>query len=233
MKKISSNNSVLANKKTLAFFVLGIVLAVSFLVFFFQAEMLKWINFGNQTQMQGNVNVPELKSSESTFLSEEAEIVSETPQREETKKLLKSENYKIREITFGGGAATTDENTEGLPVKIANLQSEALLSQDNKEARLLISWETNKDALSTVEYSRSDGQAPKKADEGGFGLTHRLVLAGLDPGVVYIYQIKSRDRWGQEFVSEFYSVYSGSPAVSVFDMISKSMNEIFGWAIQK
>lgn len=219
-------------KKITIYFLIFTILLVLVLALLFHPE---WFNserlWGGNDLVEENL-VEEEKFSESTFFDDGAETDPEMLEKS-GKSLLSSENYKIEQITFGGTAVAAADNSKELPAGIANLESEALLSSDNKEAKLLISWETNKEVLSTVEYSRSDGQSAKTAGEKRYNSNHRLVLSDLDPGAVYIYRIKSRDRWGQEFVSEYYSVYSGSPAVSVFDLISKSMNEIFGWAIKK
>lgn len=222
-----------AGKKITIYFFLFIAFLIFILVFLFRPELFNADNFFGLNNSEKNNATEDQKFFEGAFL-EEAEF-EETKNSEVSggKNLLESENFKIKQITFGGSAVSGIDTSENLPVNIANLESEALLSEDNKEAKLLISWETNKEALSAVEYSRSDGQNSKKALEKKYASNHRLVLSGLDPGAVYIYRIKSRDRWGNEFLSEYYSVYSGSPAVSVFDLISKSMNEIFGWAIKK
>lgn len=221
------------NKKITIYFLIFIAVLVLVLALLFGSGLISRISRWSQSNSVNNPTSQSEEFNESTFLTEGMENPSSVPNNVDGKNLLKSENYKIKQITFGGSAVAATDNAQELAVDIANLQSEALLSQDNKEAKLLISWETNKEALSTVEYSRSDGQNAKSLSEGRYNSSHRLVLSGLDPGAIYIYQIKSRDRWGNEFTSEYYSVYSGSPAVSVFDLISKSMNEMFGWAIKR
>lgn len=219
-------------QKITIYFVISTSFLVLVLALFFRPEFFGPIWQSGQERPAEEAEISEEKLSESLFFDPET---GETDQllRNEEKSLLKSENYKIRQIAFGGSAVAAADNSKEIPASVANLESEAMLSSDNKEAKLLVSWDTNKEVLSAVEYSRSDGQSPKKISESRYSSSHRLVLSGLDPGAVYVYRIKSRDRWGQEFASEFYSVYSGSPAVSVFDLISRSMNDLFGWAIKK
>jgi hypothetical protein len=221
------------SKKIAPYFIIFVIVLVITLALFSYPDLLNWKQFFGQNNSQQTSSEQERKFSESTFLAEGNGIEIEAPKNSTENIQAKSENYKIKQINFGGSALLDSGESEELSVVINNLQSEALLSGDNKEAKLLISWETNKGVISSVEYSRSDGQNPKKSIEDKYNTTHRLILSGLDPGVVYIYRITSRDRWGKEFISEYYSVFSGSPAVSVFDLISKSMNELFGWAIKK
>lgn len=220
-------------KKIIFYFFIFIAVLVVLLALFFGSGAINWRGLLNRETSQSDSGVEGDKFAEDTFFDVTESVNEESVPASNEKNLLESENYKIKQITFGGSAVAAADNTKDLAVEIANLESEGLLSQDNQEAKLLISWETNKEVLSTVEYSLNDGQNAKKAVEGKYGVAHRLILSGLDPGAVYLYRIKSRDRWGREFVSEYFSVFSGSPAVSVFDLISKSMNELFGWAIKK
>lgn len=219
-------------KKITIYFVIFTIFLVLVLALAFRPEIFDPERFFGQADLEGSVIDEGEKFSEDIFFDGLPESEAEDAGNDENS-LLQSENFKIKQISFGGSAVAAVDGSEEVPVKISDLQSEALLSEDNKEAKLLLSWETNKDSISTVEYSRAESQGLKMAVERKYNHSHRMLLSELDPGTVYVYRIKSRDRWGREFFSEYYSVYSGSPAVSVFDLISKSMNEIFGWAIKK
>ena len=75
---------------------------------------------------------------------------------------------------------------------------------------------------------------PKEVlEENNYGFNHSVLLAKLDLGTTYVYQIKTKDRWGNEISSERFGIYSGSKLVSVFDLIIKAVDETFSWAIKK
>ena len=154
--------------------------------------------------------------------------------------LLASENFKASQVSLGGTitVASTEEN---IPLEISNVKSESFItgkkdsaqSTSAEEVKLVISWKTNKLAKSDLLFSKNNGQDPKSITEQSFGFSHSVILAGIDPRTSYVYQVKSKDHWGTEVSSDFYGIFTASKPVSVFDLISKQINEIFGWAIKK
>lgn len=145
--------------------------------------------------------------------------------------VLASENYKAKQIRFGGSVAVLSD--ENIPIKITDVKGETFLDKKQEEAELVISWRTNKLAISEIEYYQNNGQNPKKENEKSFGFNHGMIISGLEPAKAYIYSIKSRDRWGNETASDYYAVYTGSRMVSVFELIVKALEETFGWAVKK
>lgn len=145
--------------------------------------------------------------------------------------VLASENYKAKQVRFGGSVAVLSD--ENLPLKITDMKGETFLDKKQKEAELVISWRTNKLAISEIEYYQNNGQNPKKENEKSFGFNHGIIISGLEPATAYVYSIKSRDRWGNETNSDYYAVYTGSKMVSVFELIVKALEETFGWAVKK
>lgn len=146
---------------------------------------------------------------------------------------LASQNYRIDDINIGGGVMIL-ANQSNVPLAISNIHSESFLTgKQNNEVDLVISWSTNKEALSQVDYSKNGGQNPKLATEDSYGFNHSVVLTGLTPGTSYVYKIKATDRWGNAVSSDNYGVYTASQPVSVFDLISNAVGQIFGWAIKK
>lgn len=151
----------------------------------------------------------------------------------EDKQGLGSENYKIEQIRFGGDTSITVDDSEGLPVEIYNVKNEPFSNRKGDELRVVITWRSNKLTSAEIEYAKSNGQNPKTISEGGFAFSHSVVLSDLEQGAAYLYRIKSKDRWGNANTSEYFGVYTGSKAVSIFEMIGKVFNDIFGWAVNK
>ena len=147
-------------------------------------------------------------------------------------KVLASENYKIDTINFGGNLAVL-ANKKNVPLEINNIKSKSFVDNKKNEVYLVVSWTTNKMAISQLEYSKNNGQNPRVAKEDSYGFNHSVVLAGLDPGTSYVYQVKSNDQWGNSQKSKYFGIYTASNPLSVFDLISNAIGETFGWAIKK
>ncbi len=146
------------------------------------------------------------------------------------KTFLKSEQYQVREISFGGSSELLLSETASLPLQINNVRSEMLSSKDGSQSNLLIRWKTNKMASSDVSYDK--GGISKKLLEGGFGYSHALVLADLEQSQRYTFMISAVDRWGNEGHSENFSVYTGKKQASVIDLITAQFKDIFSWAVK-
>jgi hypothetical protein len=142
-----------------------------------------------------------------------------------------SENFRLQEISFGG-VLLASANGENLPLEISNLKTKNFISKDGKEAQALVSWETNKEAVSEIAYARIDNQIGKTMREEYFGFNHGAVLANLDLGATYVLEITARDKWDRTVLSQKFSIYTGNKVVSVFDLIIKAINDTFGWAMK-
>ncbi len=146
---------------------------------------------------------------------------------------FESENFKIKQISIGGDVAVAASGDENASPEILDVRSEAYLTKKQDEAKLVITWKTNKLAMSEIEYSKNNGQNPKKMKEGNYGFNHGILIPGLELGTPYIYKIKIRDRWGNEASTGYYAVYGGSKSVSVFELISQEFEKMFGWVVEK
>jgi hypothetical protein len=122
---------------------------------------------------------------------------------------------------------------DNAPLEISDIKSEAFNSKDGKESQLLISWKTSKLSISEIDYSKDGSENPKTLQEKYYGFNHNAVLAKLDMAATYNYEIKARDRWGNEISSEKFRAYTGSKIISVFDLIVKAIGDTFGWAVKK
>lgn len=161
------------------------------------------------------------------------EVAGETTvAADKNKIILASENYKINNINIGGNIMVL-ANGENQPLQVDNIKSESFVDAKNNEAKLVVSWQTNKMAISELGYSKNGGQDFETLGENSYGFNHSAVVAGLDPGTSYVYQIKCKDRWANENNSDYFGIYTSSKPVSVFDLISNAVGEVFGWAIKK
>ncbi|OGI28931.1 MAG: hypothetical protein A2288_02365 [Candidatus Moranbacteria bacterium RIFOXYA12_FULL_44_15] len=141
-----------------------------------------------------------------------------------------SENFKISQISFGGVALAMGDD-HNLPLEISETRSESFVTGKSGKAKLIVSWKTNKLASSELAYSKNNGQNFKTIGESSYGFTHNAIISDLDPGTSYVYSIKCKDHWGVEIVSDSFGAYTVSKPASVFDLISRALNEIFGWAL--
>lgn len=145
---------------------------------------------------------------------------------------LVSENFKITEIKFGGAIAMASAS-ENPNLEISDIRSEVLKTNGKEESQLLITWQTNKLAMSTIEYSPMNGSNTKKLMEVRYGFGHSVVLNNLEPGTAYVYVIKAKDKWANEISSDRYSAYIGSKVFSVFELIVQAIKDVFGWAVKE
>lgn len=169
------------------------------------------------------------KNSSDTFLAENnakttAEIINQTND-------LSSENFTIKQVSFGGDISIAAEDSENIPIEISNVRSDIFLTKNSDESKLVISWESNKLTSSEISYAKNNGQKTSVVREKGYGFSHSVIISGLEQGTGYIYRIKSQDRWNNSYTSSYFGVYAGSRAVSVFELVGKAFNDIFGWAI--
>lgn len=186
-------------------------------------------------ETEGEINtatpLPEIANSKPDFL--EKGIVKGETTSMEINNALTSENYKIAEVRFGGDVAIFTTGNQNLKLQILDVRSESFMDNKKSEAKLVISWRTNKLAISEIEYSKNSGQNPKKIKERDYSFDHSAILSGLDPSTTYIYSIKTTDRWGNAENSGYFAAYTGAKIISVFELIAKAMNDTFGWAVQK
>jgi len=148
------------------------------------------------------------------------------------KTALASENFRINDINIGGDILVL-ENGENSPMEIYNVKSESFVANKKDEVKLVVSWKTNKMGNSQISYSKNNAQKGKDIKEDSYGFNHSVVISDLEPRTSYVYQIKCRDRWGNEVESNNFGIYTASKPVSVFDLIANAIGEVFGWALKK
>lgn len=218
------------------FLVAGVIIAiVSFFVIF--AVKKYPLNIFNKPKNEDNV-IKETKADISS-VKEESKIENSTNEKDFIQPIinadinqLQSENFKMDSVIFGGDTALLVDNDELMPIEISEVKNEAFLSKKGDESKIIISWKSNKLTMSEVTYAKNNGQNPKTISDGGFGFSHSVIITGLEMGTGYLYKIKSTDRWNNTNETDYFGFYSGSQTVSVFQLIAKEFQGIFGWAIK-
>lgn len=143
-----------------------------------------------------------------------------------------SENFEIKNVRFGGDFAFSGDGTEDLPFKITDVRSETFMTKKQDETKLAITWKTSRMARSAVKYSKSGSADERTVQEDGYGFNHGIIIGKLDASSAYTYTISVKDRRGNEVNSDKYGLYTGTKLMSVFDMISKAAQDVFGWALK-
>jgi len=142
--------------------------------------------------------------------------------------VLASENFRAQEVSVGGDVilATSDESA---PLEISDMKSESFVTKKGDEAKIMITWKTNKLAVSDLEYSKGSGQTPKIISEPNYSFNHVAVLSQLEPKTSYVYSVNAKDKWANQQKTGYFGIYTSAKPVSVFDMIAKALGETFGW----
>lgn len=144
-----------------------------------------------------------------------------------TDTVLASENFLIKQFTFGGEiAVNADERKD---IAIENIRSESFLNKKQDEAKVVLSWETNKLGASTIVFYDPGGTEKKKFSESTYGYNHGAIIPGFELGKTFHIKIKAQDRWGNKTESGLYAIYTGTRAVSVIELITKEFGQIFSW----
>lgn len=147
--------------------------------------------------------------------------------------LLASENFRLSKINFGGDFSLLADNELGGALSIDGIRSESFFSRDKDRAKLLISWTTSRPTSTHPEYFRSGSNDKKVLENQDLSREHRMILSDLDTATAYSFSISSTDRWGNKTESGQYGAYTSSGFISVFDLISKAVGDIFGWAFSE
>jgi len=145
-----------------------------------------------------------------------------------------SENYKITQLVIKGeGGMEADSENEEMVLDISDIRSEIYSLKDKDETRALISWKTNKTAISEMAYENKAEKIEKKIKDKGYSLNHSVIIENLNADSIYSFRIKNIDKWGSEKKSDEYVFYTGAPNVSLIDVLENATTKLFGWAIGK
>ncbi len=118
--------------------------------------------------------------------------------------------FRVKSKPLGASVATISQNYEfntlnhSIPVVApANIISVSSGSVTNTGAT--ISWTTDKDATSQVEYGLDTTYGSRSTFQSGLVTSHSVSLAGLSSGTTYHYRVKSVDEAGNITFSEDYT----------------------------
>lgn len=143
-----------------------------------------------------------------------------------------SENYRVSQIKFGGNVMIDNGQTRDLDLEIYQVKSENTISQEDDTPRILITWKTNKEAVSVVSYAKIDGKGGVDVTEEGYGFEHSMLLKNMEFSTIYTYKIEAKDKWGNKVATEYFSAYTGDKSESIFDLITNAVEDVFGWAMK-
>ncbi|MFX1264625.1 MAG: fibronectin type III domain-containing protein [Promethearchaeota archaeon] len=96
-----------------------------------------------------------------------------------------------------------------------------------------ISWNTDKEANSTVNYGESTDNLNMTRSDAGFVTSHYLVLTGLQPLTTYYFEVISADQWGNMVVDNntgifhsFTTLKATAPEISSITAVALSNSSV-------
>ncbi|MFA6183731.1 MAG: hypothetical protein WC682_01360 [Parcubacteria group bacterium] len=234
-EKIENNSEKKSKKKRILFWII-------LLLFLLTGAMIIWVvnsrqknsaEVDNQTENiatdTANDNQATKDVNDSSSNDESSATIADTANND---KAMVSENYKVTQVKFGGSTIMDNGKPLNLPLEIYQVKSETIISQEDNEPRILITWKTNKEAVSNVNYAKSDGKDAINITEEGYGFEHSMLLKNMEFSTIYTYRIEARDKWGNKFDTEYFSAYTGDKTASIFDLITNAVEDVFGWAMK-
>lgn len=142
-----------------------------------------------------------------------------------------SEHFRVGEIAIGGELALIVPEDDPSPLEVLSVRGEAFSEKGGNSTKLILTWETNKPAVSDIAYGRGVGAAEAVVREETYGTNHSVIIPGLAQATTYVYVITTRDKWGNEVESDPYAVYTGSREISLFELIAGAVGDVFGWTV--
>lgn len=181
----------------------------------------------NGGEMEPGISYSRPNDFKTVVLGDETEV------KDFEEPVFKSENYQIKQVTFGGDVTIPLDDTQNRNLEIEDVTSELLTTRDQEDVKLIVSWKTNKPATSTIDYGKDLNSSKETIKEDSYGFAHSAVLSNLDYSSAYSYRIKTEDRWANEFDSKEFAFYTGAPKVSLVDLLFGAFSDVFSWAIKK
>lgn len=118
-----------------------------------------------------------------------------------------------------------DVNIEGTVSAQVNDDAEA-----QAEAQLVVSWSTDEQSTSQVEYGEGTGStyAQKTQEDGNLITNHTVIISGLTPSKVYHLRIISRDKAGNVGNSVDTVAITPKATANALDLVITSLRSILG-----
>lgn len=225
-EKIENKNEKKSKKK-------GVLILVILLLFLLIPTIIFLLknNSPKNDSPKDEISEEQKPQSDEAETEKSPETPNPEPEAETSEKAMVSENYRVSQVKFGGNAVIDNGKTRDAKLEIFQVKSENIVSQEDNEPRILISWKTNKEAVSNVEYAKSDGKNAINIAEEGYGFEHSMLLKNMEFSTIYTYRIEAKDKWGNKINTEYFSAYTGDKSESIFDLITNAVEDVFGWAM--
>jgi len=140
-------------------------------------------------------------------------------------------------ITKSISAFATSE--DDLPPIIYQVKTDSALSPGKTvRVQAIISWMTNEPTMGKLYYAkgvRKDSETfeEKAASSKNFSKKHVVVITKFDPGSVYSFYVENTDSGGNTSLSKIYTILTPRQQESVFQIIMKNFENLFGWALNR
>ncbi len=128
--------------------------------------------------------------------------------------------------------STGDDN---FPPVIYQVQTESALSAGKESnVQTIISWLTNEPATGQVFYQKGvgsidDASWEKVPLDPNYSKKHIVVITKFEPGEIYQFKIQGSDSNNNIANSKVYTILAPKQKESVFQVIMKNFEEVFGW----
>ncbi len=149
---------------------------------------------------------------------------------------LSGKDLKGRVITKSITAFST--GNDNFPPTIYQVQTEsAILPGKDSNIQTIISWLTNEPATGQLFYRKgvtdsAAGEWQKTPLENSYARKHVVVITKFEPGSIYQFKIEGTDSAGNLTTSKVYTILAPKQKDSVFQVIIKNFEDIFGWTKQ-
>ncbi len=224
----SGNSGIVKPGRSLAkkFFLSALLtLIVASMAFFFWNRFFRAEPEGPTQSAPVVISTPDVPESTATLPADDPVVPSDA--------LYRSENFRVGEIAIGGEAPLVVPEADVAPLEILSVRGESFTEKGKNGSKLLITWETNKPAISEISYGKGIGQAEGVIRGSGYETNHSVTIPELAQASTYVYVISGRDRSGNTATSDPYAVYTGAREISLFELIAGAVGDVFGWAVNK
>ena len=136
-----------------------------------------------------------------------------------------SDSQRFTTATDTRAPQVTDVNVEG---SVSTRKGDNAESQ--AEAQLVVSWTTDEQSTSQVEYGEGTGTsyAQKTQEDTGLVTNHTVIISGLTPSKVYHVRIVSRDKAGNVGNSIDTVAITPKATANALDLVMTSLRSILG-----
>lgn len=124
---------------------------------------------------------------------------------------------------------------DNYPPVIEQVQTESAISPGRKTSiQTIVSWVSNEPATGQVYYQKgadviAEDRWNKTPLDTSFSRKHIIVITDFEPGAIYQFKIISADSNGNSSVSKVYTILTPKEKESVFQVIMKNFEDVFGW----